>query len=458
MKPTSPVDTLGAALPSPSRTPEAARPPLPGPRGFLPTLRGIIAYDRDPFQFFLDLRAQFGDVMRVWNPGFPLAIVFHPDMVEHVLVKNGRNYTKDAFLRKWKEIFGEGLLTAEGEHWKKERRLMQPTFNRERLETYSAAMQALAAQTYDGWRSGEVRDVSADVMALTLRIVVRTLFGADLEPGVEARVARAFGVCSHYFIYTGQVPGSLMGRFPVPIRLRYVRAVRELDRIIADLVAQRRQRTAAAEGEGDDLLGMLLALRDEDGAAMSDRQLRDEIMTLFLAGHETTALAVVYSLWLFAQRPEAQERAAGGDVAYLKQFMQESLRLYPPAWALMREAAGDDVVGGYHLAAGTNVMIPSWAIHRDPRFYPEPLEFRPERWTPEFAKALPRAAFLPFGYGARMCIGMSFAMSELQILLAEALRRFRFRLVDQGPMRSMGSITMRPKRNVRLAIEARSSS
>jgi cytochrome P450 len=421
--------------------------PLPGRRGLRDIIRGLAAYWRDPFQFFVDLRSEAGDITRLWNPRFPLVVVYHPEMVEHILVRNARNYTKDFYLRQWKEVFGEGLLTAEGEHWKKERRLLQPTFNKDRIEAYSARMRVLARETFGRWHSGETRDVSGEMMGLTLRIVVDTLFGRQVDSGVVDRVARAFAVCSRYFTFTGGVIGSYFRRLPLPIRLRYVRAVKEFDAIIGGIIEQR----GREGGSRDDMLGMLLDLRDEDGSQMSNQQLRDEIMTMFLAGHETTALTLAYSLWLFAGDRAAQERAAL-DAGYLKQFILESMRLYPPAWALLREATADDVVGGHQIPARSNVVIPTWAIHRDPRFYPEPLEFRPERWTPEFQKSLPRAAYLPFGFGARMCIGYTFAMSEAQILLAEALRQCRFTRADETRLKFDASITMRPRGPVRLRV------
>jgi cytochrome P450 len=421
--------------------------PLPGPRGPVAAVRGISAYGRDPFQFFVDLRESHGDIMRIWNPGFPLAVIYHPEMVEHVLVRNARNYHKDAYLRQWKEVFGEGLLTAEGEHWRRERRLLQPMFARERLDVYAARMRALAADAFDGWKAGEVRAVNRDVMALTLRIVVDTLFGAETDAATEARVAAAFGACSRYFVFTGEPLGSWLSRFPFPVRRRYVRAVRELDDIIGGIIAERRQQP----GRGD-LLGLLLEVRDEDGSAMTDEQLRDEIMTMFLAGHETTSLAVTYTLHLFSRHPESQERVRAGDAEHLERFIKESMRLYPPAWTLVREAIGDDTIAGFRVPAGTNLVIPTWAIHRDPRFFPEPLQFSPDRWTAEWTRALPRAAYLPFGAGARMCIGFQFAMSEIQILLSEALSRFRFSPADDAPLEFEASITMRPRNDVRLSL------
>jgi len=460
-----------------SATPESPRPSLPthqpqhrlplkhppGPSGFWQKLRNIFAYNHNPFFFFEELRAKYGDFVLNRAMGFDFYIMYNPELIEHVLVRNAKNYIKDPFLTNWKDIFGDGLLTAEGEAWKRERRMTQPAFHRDRMPAYAGMMVQSTLETTKRWRSTGTKTVAInrEMMALTLDVVVRTLFGVQMTPGTEKRVAQAFDICGRYFEFTKEPLGYHLSKYPSLPRYRYRKAVTELDAILGDILTERRKLPL----DRGDLLGILLATRDEDGSAMSDKQLRDELMTLFLAGHETTALALTYSIYLLCTHPESQRKVAEEikhafkgkpvnwsgleQLTYTKQVVQEALRLYPPAWVLAREASEDDQVHGYPIRKGAHAVVPTWAIHRDARFYEQPSYFKPERWTSEFQKTLPRAAYIPFGFGPRMCIGSMFAMIEAQLVLATIVQNFELTLADPTQKLSLqGSITARPRHNV----------
>jgi cytochrome P450 len=468
-----------AAMASPAATsPSPSRPA--GPRG-LDRLRNVIRYARDPFDYFERVLGEYGPIVLSESFGFQFYIITSPADIEHVLIRNAKNYSKDFFLRSWKRVFGEGLLTSEGEHWRRERRMVQPSFHRERLRRYGELMIERTLETFDRWAIGREGDadgrvirVDREMMALTLDIVVRALFGTKLAPGVEREVAEALDCCVRYFAFTSQPAGYYLAKLPLPLTARYRAGVARLDRIIAAILEER---LAAGDPSADrgpdsheDLLSTLIAARDEDGSRLGRRQIRDELITLFLAGHDTTALALTYSLHLLARHPEIQARARAhvravrGDgplqVAHLeeltqvRQIVQEALRLYPPAWVIAREAQRDDSLSGYAVPAGADVVIPIRAIHRKADVFPEPDRFRPERWTEEFQKQLPRTAYLPFGYGPRMCIGAGFAMMEAQLILAAALDRFAVSVDSPAELRCEPSITAKPKGPVLIRFRA----
>lgn len=436
-----------------------------------PFVGNLIEFGRDPLVFFSDCARQYGDVVSLKIGKWRALFLNHPDHFENVLLTNNRNFIKHTFF--WRHvtgIFGRGLLTSEGAPWLTQRRLMQPAFHRERIAGYGATMMAYTERMLALW-DGEVRgtrDVHDDLMKLTMEIATKTLFGSDLPPRDAREVSAAFSDAiveiATRFRRLFKIPRWL----PIPSNLRYNRAVAKLDRLIYGFIAEKER-----EGGGDDLLTMLMDVRDEDGSRMSRKQIRDEAVTIFLAGHETTAIALSWTFYLLSQNPEAEEKAArevatvlGGrkpeaaDLArlpYLSNVISESMRLYPPAYAFGRESLADCEIGGYKIAAGTTVFMSPWVSHRDPRWFAEPLSFRPERWENDFAKTLPRFAYLPFGGGPRVCIGNNFALMEAVLVLASVLQRYRLQLAPGARIEPFASITLRPRWGMPMTVRRRPS-
>ncbi len=375
-----------------------------------------------------------------------------------------KSFKKGRGLEQIKRLLGEGLLTSEGDFHLRQRRLIQPAFHRQRITAYGAVMTEYAVQTGRRWRDGETRDVHAEMMRLTLAIVGKTLFGADVEAEAQ-EIDGALGEIIGLF-HLLQLPYShLLERLPFPQVRRFRAARARLDATVYRLIAAHR---ASGEDRGD-LLSMLLEARDEDdGGAMSDGQVRDEVMTLFLAGHETTAIALTWTWLLLSQNPAAEalfhaelDELAGRTptaddlprLAYTRRIVAESMRLYPPAWAIGRRALVDHALGGYVLPAGAILLISPAVTHRDPRFFPDPDRFDPDRWVPEAESARPKFAFVPFGGGARVCIGEQFAWMELVLLLATLGQPWRLHLAPDQVVDTQPIVTLRPRYGMRMRIE-----
>jgi cytochrome P450 len=451
-----------SSLATNARRAKAKFPPGP-PNRLLAMLFG--ALQQNPLEYFTGLTRQYGDVwgMRIGN--FRSFFINHPDLIEDVLVNKARLYHKGRILQANKYLFGEGLLTAEGDFWLRQRRLAQPAFHRERIAAYAATMADYTAQMLAAWRNGEERDVHEEMMNLALRIVGKTLFDADVTRDAKEvgetldmllKIASNFG-------RTVLVPLWV----PTPRNLRAKAGVRRIEKIIYRIIAQRR----ASGRDTGDLLSTLLQVQDEDGTRMNDRQLRDETITLFLAGHETTASTLSWTWWLLAQNPAVEKRfheelhgvlrgrAPTMDdlpnLAYLGHVLTESLRLYPPAWGIARLAEEEHEIAGYPVLPRYGVAMAQWVVHRDTRWFDAPLEFRPERWENGLAKQLPRFAYFPFGGGPRQCIGNTFALMEASVVLATVGQKYRFQLVPGHEVKPMASITMRPKSGIRMRLEKR---
>jgi cytochrome P450 len=439
-------------------------PPSPPER----LLFGHLLELHDILGFYPRCKETYGDVFQLSLAGWKSIVISHPEAIEYVLVTNHRNFVKHSFF--WRHvipIFGQGLLTSEGEKWVRQRKLIQPAFHKARVDSYAQVMVDSTQNMLEGWRAGETRDVHQDLMHVTMEIVARALFGAGISDADAARVGRAFNIAVEEIAVRFQRPFKIPDWVPVPSNVRFRGAVRELDRLVYGLIENRRR---SGEG-GNDLLSMLLEARYETGEAMSDAQVRDEAITIFLAGHETTALALSWTFYLLSTNPEADRRlheelasVLGGErpglehlerLEYTRRVVTESMRLYPPAYAMGRESLQECEIAGYHVPEGASVFIMPWIVHRDARWYPDPLRFDPDRWTPEFTKSLPAFAYLPFGGGPRRCIGNSFAMMEATLLLASIAQRFRLRLVEGHRVEPFASITLRPKYGMKMTLEER---
>jgi cytochrome P450 len=453
----------------PNHTSVHPAPLPPGPKGW-PLIGCAPQFGRDPLGFLDACARAYGDVVRLGFGRQSVYMISHPDQVEEVLVTNNRNFCKEPIQPRYMlegALFGAGLVTSDGAFWLRQRRLAQPAFHRKRIESYAETMAAYTDRMLAGWRDGQSLDIHEEMMRLTLEIVAKTLFDADVT-GDAAQVGLALNVMMHVIAEQLSLPFQIPIYIPTPGNRRFVRAMRRLDELITEVICRRR----ASGADTGDLLSMLLQARDDDGSGMTDQQLRDELVTMFVAGHETTALSLSWTWYLLAQHPEVEARLAeeleivlGGRapiladlprLRYTEMVLKESMRLYPPAWILSGRIAVEDCrLGGYHVPAGTLLLLSPWVTQRDGRFFTEPERFIPERWEDDLEKQLPRFAYFPFGGGSRMCIGQAFAMMEAKLLLAAVAQRFRLDLTPGQTIVPQPSITLRPKHGVKMTLMRR---
>lgn len=438
--------------------------PLPPRAPGLPFFGNARPFFRDPLGFLLETQRRHGDVVRVSLGPMKTTLLAHPDLVEQVLVTDNKRFQKDAFVDNLRPVLGDGLLTSEGDFWRRQRRLAQPAFHRERIAGYGAIMIEYASALARTYRDGQIRAIHKDMMRLTLEIVAKTLFGADVGDSAEV-VGEALEVILHTFSDPIALFLPAVRNLPTPGQKRFHAAIARLDAVLYRFIEARRKGPERPEAESSDLLSMLLRAQDEDGSRMSDKQLRDEVMTLFLAGHETTALALSWTWHLLSQHPSVDRQLGDelrdvlGDrdptpadlprLPYTSAVVQESMRLYPPAWSLGREAREDIELGGFLVPKGAQVWMCPWSIQRDPRFYPEPNTFEPERWRRDSIKSLHKYAYFPFGGGPRLCIGQAFAQMEAILLLATLARAFRIEVQPDPVVTPVPSVTLRPKHGMR---------
>ncbi|HJR08693.1 MAG TPA: cytochrome P450 [Pyrinomonadaceae bacterium] len=432
-------------------------------------IRDLLAFRRDPLKFLTRIAREHGDVVHFRVGPQHALLLNHPDLIRDALVTHADCFHKGRALQRGKRLLGEGLLTSEGEHHRRQRRLAQPAFHRKRIESYGALMVEYAARDCARWHDGETRDIAHEMMRLTLAIVGKTLFDADVESEADD-IGVALTQILELFQMLLLPYSEYLERLPLPANRRFTRARGALDAVIYRIIEERR----ASGADRGDLLSMLLVAQDEEGASggMSDEQLRDEVMTIFLAGHETTANALAWTWYLLAQNPEAETRLHaeldavldGGRLPtvedlprlrYTEMVLAESMRLYPPAWVIGRLAIKDYAVGDTFAEKGTLVLMSQYVMHRDARFFPDPLRFDPERWTPEAKESRPQYSYFPFGGGARRCIGEGFAWMEGTLLVAAIARRWRMRLVADQAIVPHPRITLRPKHGIRMTLEDR---
>jgi cytochrome P450 len=437
----------------------------PGPRGRFLT-GSLREFRRDLLGFISRGAAEFGDLVTFRLGPKRIVLVNRPDLIEFVLTTGNRHFSGRTYIKKLlSPTLGMGLLTSEGDFWLRQRRLAQPAFHKNRINGYAASMVAYTERLLAGWRDGETRDLHADMSRLTLEIVAKTLFDTEVEEEVN-EVGEAVENLMDTFLRRFQAAIRFPTWVPTPTNLRTKANVRRLEKIIYRIIDERRR---SGKDRGD-LLSMLLQASDEQGG-MSDRQLRDEAMTLFLAGHETTANALSWTWYLLAQHPEV-ERAlleelgkvlAGRlptledlpQLRYTEAVVTESMRLYPPAWGFGRVVIDDVDLGGYRLPVGTTLWLCPWVTQRDGRFFEEPLAFRPERWLEEKAKQMPRFAYFPFSGGPRVCIGNTFAMMEATLIVAAVVQRFGFTLAPGHTTTPYASVTLRPEGGVWAVLHGR---
>jgi cytochrome P450 len=395
---------------------------------------------RDPIGL-LERAADLGDVVRVRVPRLDLYVINHPDLVWGVLATDARAFSKGPTMQAAKRILGESLLTSEGEHHRRQRRLIQPLFHHERLVGFAPTIRERGEHAGDRWADHEMIDVREQMARLTLGIVARTLFGSEIDETGSVRIAGALTEVLDQFdrVFSPLLP--ITERLPIPSTRRFQRAREVFDEIVYGLIAERR----ATGARGDDLLSRLIRAQDA-GSGMTDEQVRDEAITIFLAGHETTSNALTWTWLLLSEHRDVEARFHErlDDEAFVLAVLHESMRLYPPAWAIGRRALSEHVADDVRIPAGGVVIVSPWLVHHDPRWWAEPTAFRPERWI-DGERVPRRHAFLPFGGGPRMCIGEGFAELEASVLLSTIGRRWRFEHEPAHRVELQPVVTLRPR-------------
>ena len=423
----------------------------------------------DPLNYLVSATREHGDVVYLDMGPRRFYLINHPDGVKHVLQDNNRNYRKG--YEKLKPFLGNGLVASEGDFWRRQRRLMQPAFHRERIAALTTTMTEVTATMIERWRPfaerGEPIDAADEMMRLTLNIIVSTMFSTDVEREY-AMLSEAFGVALEYLNTKLFSPIDIPERWPTPLNRRFLKARRTIDDVVYRVIGERRR----TGNTGDDLLGMLLEARDEEtGEGMSDEQLRDEVTTIFVAGHETTAATLTWTWYLLSKHPDIARRvsnevdaALGGrtpamadlsNLAYTRMVIDEAMRLYPPAWMFARLAIGDDEVCGYRIPAGSMVMLSPYVMHRHPAYWDNPEGFDPERFLPERSADRPKYAYFPFGGGPRLCIGNTFSQIEAQLIVAMVAQTYRLHLLPGYRVEARPISTLRPHPGVMMTVQKR---
>jgi cytochrome P450 len=440
----------------------------PGPKG-LPFVGVSFELLGDALGLLRRVAREYGDIVRIPVAFGERILLNHPDWIEQLLVVQQNKFHKSTLSKEATErLLGQGLLISEGEFWRRQRRLAQPAFLRARINDYARTMVEIAGKHMQEWRGGEQRDMAHEMMALTLDIAVRTLFGTTL-PNEAKQVGRAMTFLMRYSLGRARSPVNIPASWPTPKNRRANREYEFLDSLVYRIISERR-----AQGNSThhtDLLSLLMGAMDEDGSQMTPKQLRDETMTIFLAGHETTALTLGWTWFLLSENPAAEARlheelggVLGGRapeikdlerLPYLQAVVNEVLRLYPAAYLLARTSIALSTIGGYELPTGSTILASQWVMQRDARYYDDPDAFRPERWLDGLLGRLPAGAYFPFGDGPRRCIGQSFALMELALVTAAVAQHFRFRLVPGHPVVPEPLVTLRPKHGIRMLVEAR---
>jgi cytochrome P450 len=429
-------------------------------------------YLRNPPAFLEKAARQGGDIARFRLLQHQAYLLNHPDWIKEVLVTRQANFTKSRALERARVLLGDGLLTSEGDFHRRQRRLAQPAFHRDRLAGYVQSMVACALRSRDEWRSGAEFDVSQAMMRLSMAIVARALFSADIDSEAD-EISGALSQVFELFEALLMPFSQWLEKLPLPSVRRFERARDRLDRTVYRMIAERR----ANGRDTGDLLSMLLLSQDEEGDSdqssrgLTDKQVRDEALTILLAGHETTANALTWTWYLLSQNPEAEaklhaelDRVLGGRLPalddlprlrYTQGVFAESLRLYPPAWAIGRRAKQDFSIGEYVIPARSIVLMSPWVVHRDARWFPEPLKFAPERWQSGEMESRPKFSYFPFGGGARICLGERFAWMEGVLVIAVLALGWRLRMAPGQPVDTRARITLRPRYPLRMIVEPR---
>jgi len=426
---------------------------------------------RDTQAFALDMWQHYGDVVRFRLMSWPAFVLFHPDHLKYVLQDNHRNYNKQfPMMSSVRPLLGNGLFTSDGKSWLHQRRLMQPSFHHKRIAGFGTIMTDATLAMLERWQGTDSPplDIPVEMMRLTLRVAGLTLFNLDLSNDMDT-VGRTFSTMLPLLSKYTFVPFPPLW-VPTPRNQSLRAGIETLNNVVYGIIAERRKLAADAGSEAKDLLSMLLAAQDEEtGEGMSNQQVRDEVMTLLLAGYETTSTALTWIWYLLSKYPEVEQRlhaeletVLGGqiptadrlnDLPYTRMVVQEAMRIYPPVFGTTRHTVADDEIGGYHVPANSTIFLTTYYTHRHPLFWEEPERFDPERFTPERSVGRPRFAYAPFGGGPRQCIGNTFAMMEAQLVVATVAQRYRLHLVPGHPVEPQVMLTLRPRYGLPMTLQ-----
>jgi cytochrome P450 len=438
----------------------------PGPKG-LPFLGIVLELRKDPLATLQRAAREFGDVVSMPMFGLNRILVNRPEFIQQMLILDQGKLHKSTLTKMAvSPLLGEGLLVSEGDFWRRQRRLAQPAFHRARVNEYSPVMVECGLEQAKQWRAGETRNIAEEMMKISLEVAVRTLFGTTMV-GVSDHIGRAMAFLMRHYLTRARMPWRIPESWPTPANRRAQKEREYMDSLVFRIIAQRKNDSQ----KRNDLLALLMAAMHDDGSQMTERQLRDETMTLFLAGHETTALTLAWTWYLLSENQAAEARlhqelhdVLSGRAAeladlerlpYLHAVILESLRLYPPAFMLARTSLDKTNFGGYEIPAGSTLIASQWVMHRDGRFFEQPDRFMPERWLGGLEQRLPAGAYFPFGDGPRRCIGQGFAMLEAALVIAALAQKFRFRLTPGFPIETEPLVTLRAKHGISMRIERR---
>lgn len=442
---------------------------ISGPKG-LPISGNLLSFRRDPLQFIRNASEEHGDVVHFrFGPKRHVYLLTNPDQIKEVLVTKQAHFRKGKGLQVARAVVGDGILTSEGKKHLRQRRLMQPAFHRERIAAYGQVMVRQGVDLMSEWRDGEVRDIHHDMMKVTLAIITETMFGKSIKEGAD-QIGEAIDIGLKYVANKASSFIDIPLSVPTKSNRQFMESNETLDKTIFSLIEERRN---SGDYGKNDLLSMLLAARDEDdGEGMTDEQVRDEVMTIFVAGHETTANTMSWIFYLLATHSEAEKKLQDElstvlcdrlptvedlpHLTYTNLIVQETLRLYPAAWTINREVVEEVEIGGHTYQPGETLMMSQYVMHRNHRYFDNPDEFIPERFEGDLLKRIPTYAYFPFGGGPRVCIGNNFALMEAALLLATIAQRYRLRLetpsqkVEPEPL-----VTLRPKNGLSMRLEKR---
>jgi len=439
---------------------------IPGPRG-LPILGVMPEMVSDMLGLFTKTARDYGGITQFKLLNSTYLLVTNPDYVKYILQDNYKNYIRGRSVETGRVLLGNGLPLIDGDFWLRERRLLQPAFHRERLGNLASAASDVIVSFLQAWEQKawdkQSIDMDDEMMRLTLTVIIKSMFSADIDDRIGS-LSHAFNVASKFMLWRSQQMWAPPLSVPIPRNVEYNRAFKLLNDTIYPLIAEERKNPK------DDLLGMLLAMRAEDtGEGMTDQQARDEVVTIFFAGHETTAASMTWAFYLLSQHPEVEEQlrdeiksvldgraptsADLPKLTYMQQVIHETLRLYPAAYLFAREALTDDVIDGYPIPAKTLIFITPYITQRDPKYWPDPERFDPGRFTTENVASRPRHVYYPFGEGPHLCIGNNFALMEMQLILAMVLQRFRLGLVPNQTIALRPEATLRSKHGIKMTVE-----